>query len=550
MEQNQQQLKTKIYDQVWFTLNTKNCKNWHDRSPLKNEYQASYSAVDSFEHFKKLEPNTIRFPLISPKDFFILYKHKISFFSLLKIFQALRELLILLKMGRKDTTARQFQDKMIAESRLTCPCPFTGVLLSSNYSIPFQGQGMRSVLYRFKTCQEFFYVITAARWRGYPKFAVYFPISNLLIEFELNKKTRVPRNYIAEFKTLIVSNPGLFADYFNNEEATRKVAVIVAGSNFAHHILNELSGLQRLSDRKLLGCIETIFVFGEPLGPIESLFPEIPGHKIKRIRGDEVCAEVIKNDYFAVNLGDMFMRLNLINRVLRVANENCSNEIREKVRTAQHDCFPLLWMGVRLGNRTLTNQHEAYLKLIQTLAKHFPKLGVVFDGFSYPALIVYDKEENHPKTQDPDTIEIVQMQKRFVAKLAAELNNNNVHIYDAIGCSIFESILWSTMIDLYISPYGTMQHKAAWFGNKPGVVHSNPSVLGGLKWVIGVREDEITPRFISKKYSINAEEEILNVPETYKTNVRKRGTARHNYYIEWKVMYKELEKIARSLKRS
>ncbi|MDJ0688698.1 MAG: hypothetical protein QNJ41_09320 [Xenococcaceae cyanobacterium MO_188.B32] len=382
-------------------------------------------------------------------------------------------------------------------------------------------------------------------WRGFPKSAIYFPQYELLFEFE-TPKWSISLRTISKFKALLVSNFDKFHRYFHSQLNIKKIAVIIGAENFAHNILNELSGINRLYQRNLLNKVDKFLVLREPLGSIDKIFPEIPIGKIKYINQNKIWQEIVSNNYLVVNIGDCFIKQDLVNRVYQVAINNCSLEVINRIKKAKESYSPLLWVSIRVGNRTLTNQIECLSKVINALYQNFPQLGVVFDGFSLPADYgIKRPQQAYQKIlgdREMEDIESIIKQQNEVANNIVNNLLSNIKVFNTIGCSIFETNIWANAIDIYLAHHGTMQHKVGWLANKPGVVHSNSKVLGSFKWIVGVREFEIRPVYINQKYARNVD--IEKNGKYNKLTVLKKS---FNYYIDWKVIYRELYKIAMSI---
>jgi hypothetical protein len=103
----------------------------------------------------------------------------------------------------------------------------------------------------------------------------------------------------------------------------------------------------------------------------------------------------------------------------------------------------------------------------------YPQLGVVFDGFSIPA----DRSEASEKVEYAS---IIDEENAVVDAVRRKLRDRNIQIviFNIIGRTIFDAIEWAHAIDVYISPFGTIQHKVGWFANKRGIIHSNLNLLG------------------------------------------------------------------------
>lgn len=106
----------------------------------------------------------------------------------------------------------------------------------------------------------------------------------------------------------------------------------------------------------------------------------------------------------------------------------------------------------------------------------------------------------------------------------------DIIVADLIGAPMCDSIAWSAGVDLYISHFGSMQHKAAWISNAPGIVHGNalcaPSVSGNHPTYYA-RENGISPIFVESLPGTDAA--VKNAP----------GDRRRNldcYDLDWRLL--------------
>ena len=274
----------------------------------------------------------------------------------------------------------------------------------------------------------------------------------------------------------MVSNFHACYRYLSNYKvADRRVAVCIGFFHFAHHLWNELPGIARLVRKGMIDSIDKFLVLREPLGDIRQIFPEIPADKVERkTTTDAIFDDIVTNNYFVVRVGDSVVTRDTITRVYEVAKTNCRPETLDKVQHARRQHSPLLWIGIRVGSRTWVNQEDGLARLIDALHAEFPGLGVVFDGFSLPA----DRSGEWSDNQEYD--DILRQENRVVSDIVERLKQHHREtpgIFNIIGSSIYDANVWAHAIDVYVSPFGTLQHKVGWFANKPGIIHVNTTLL-------------------------------------------------------------------------
>jgi hypothetical protein len=385
--------------------------------------------------------------------------------------------------------SRNFQFTGVRKKIIHAYSPFNGRLLASNQSLL---ASLNVIFYRFQD-QQIFYIVASGIGSGFPKSALYFPQQELIITS--GELWRFEKEDVIELQARMVSNAVLCCDYLlDDANRGRKVAICLGFYHFAHHLLNELSGIYKLHSRRLLHHADKYLVMREPLGTLGDVFPEIRPEKIDRRDNTETLFhEVLTNRYFVIKTGDNFLSRDLADRVYRVALRNCVSETIARAADARRRYSPLLWVGIRVGNRSWVNQAEGLSNLIGSLVDKFSRLGVVFDGFSLPG------DRCVRQNNGSDYLEILGIENDVVTDIIERLRRERCTpgLFNIIGNSIFEANVWAHAIDFYVSPYGSLQHKVGWLANKPGIIHTNRSLLKRPSkhvW-IGV-ENAIKPRYI------------------------------------------------------
>lgn len=193
----------------------------------------------------------------------------------------------------------------------------------------------------------------------------------------------------------------------------------------------------------------------------------------------------------------------------------------------------MLWLSIREDYRTWINQVDGLSKIIISLAKLYPRLGVVFDGFSIPA----DFFSNPHLAPEGFASEQVTGQNEIVNQIIDNLSGLKIGIFNTIGCSIWETNLWVHAIDIYLAHHGTIQHKVGWLANKPGIVHSNRKVLRESQdYVSDVRELGLPPIYINHLYAKNIILDDENIKSDPRNNL-------DNYDINWKILLREMQRL-------
>jgi hypothetical protein len=434
-------------------------------------------------------------------------------------------------------------------------CPFSGKLVESNQSLL---ANITVVFYRFET-EQVFYVVTAGIGSGFRKSALYLPKHELVVT--AGDSWGFEQSDLIELKARMVCNSKACYDYLSDHDrANRRTAVCLGSYHFAHHLWNELSGIHKLYKKRLLDSVDKFLVLREPLGPIEQIFPEIRVDKIERSNStNDLFVDILLNRYFVVKVGDDYIASDLAARVARVSSTNCLPATIEKVKGAHTKHHPLLWVGIRVANRAWVDQIDGLSNMIDSLQKEFPKLGVVFDGFSLPA----------DRSAEPDRqgfSEILVQENAVVNGIIERLQQRQVAVgvFNIIGNNVFDANVWAHAIDVYVSPYGSLQHKVGWLTNKPGIVHTNQKLLENpAQYVWAAVENGIPPRYVSpvcvsdvrseprERIAYNEIEDASESGAGIKAlNKKVRGNPElDNYQVKWEVVHHDLVDLIRAPKR-
>ena len=225
------------------------------------------------------------------------------------------------------------------------------------------------------------------------------------------------------------------------------------------------------------------------------------------------------------NVFGVFITEKLIDRTKRVTRKLISLDETKRVTEARGKCYPLLWVSWRFENKVWLSQKESTVNIINCLAKDFPNLGVIVDGFSLPY--------NGTGSFDDVIVNInknyVPQQKEATKWLAA---NVCVPVFDNIGVDLCVSTCWAAVTDIYFTVQGSLSHKVSWIANCPGVVHGPFWKHGCAGMDRPVRENELHP------ICVNATEEKWGAHhlESHK-----------DYDFDWHDAYLELFKICKSI---
>jgi len=411
-------------------------------------------------------------------------------------------------------------DKYIENGFVEINSPFDKCVLRSNESYYIHLPNS-FIFYLFRGQNPFFLVFGDV-WNeiiGY-----YFPVDEIYVP--ISKNGLNIENAICKLKASMISN---IANYDKFIQTNKKKCIIVENNHFAHHIWNELSAIERIINKKLDNFIDTIFVLAQPLGGLKDIFKEI-SNKVKVIDKTNIDLfeeKLIKENYQTLPLGDAFISKSLINKIKICTKKSVSEKLKNEVNNFASETEFRLWISLRTGAKTWTDQIEGYAAIIENISQIHSKIGVIIDGYSMPFFT-----EGNRKIRSA-----IKKERKFVGKLIGYLELKKICFKVLIGGRIDEALYWGRIADYYIVHQGTIQHKIAWFYNCPGYIHTN---IGNLERPYeerpGVWEKEgmIKPSFV-KKSMVSDDNEITFLRGKWDKN----GVAA-NYSIDLEKMQTEI----------
>ncbi len=423
-----------------------------------------------------------------------------------------------------------FQQSLVEQQCICAVCPSTGKLLTSNVSFPFGSRDkMEMCAYRF-IGEEVFYLITGGPW--FEKHCLYFPKRDLAIRLhDLHVYLKPDTGSLNTFKAYCVSRWNKVSQYISDSHH-KKVALFLGFiPNIGHYFWNELSGIQKISEHDKLSDVDKyVITESEFFGKIDEIFPEIDPGKVERIPLEGAMDKVLDQNYFALRAGHMVIQENLVHRVYQTSLKKCSSDFLDTMKQAKK-CFPLIWVTIRLGSRTWISQVDGIANIIISLSQKFPDLGIVINGFICPATGLVNTQHEV----------IIQKENKVANQIKSRLPDT-IKIYDLIGCIMHENVVCSSIVDLYLSPWGSTLVTVAGIANKPGVIYGNQQVLQlpfleRCWWLVGRERKGNVPIFISK-------DKIVDV----NTNNRNSLKILYNYECDWLSVYKNVIQLIISLK--
>ncbi|MFM7512363.1 MAG: hypothetical protein ACKO3F_03195, partial [Cyanobium sp.] len=123
-------------------------------------------------------------------------------------------------------------------------------------------------------------------------------------------------------------------------------------------------------------------------------------------------------------------------------------------------CWPLLWVGITGQKRSWVEQVEGTAALLNALQKRYPKLGVVFDGWTPP---LQSSDYHRQEARNDDRV-IQKIIKRLTFKTRGRVGV-------IAGLPLLEKVRVGLSVDAFVANYTTGSLNVARICAKPGVGH-------------------------------------------------------------------------------
>ena len=364
----------------------------------------------------------------------------------------------------EERYGRQYQREVIRQKGLAIRSPVSGLRICSNRSLAVQGK----VFFYFGERVQYF-VISSTINLAYPLSALFLPGKNLLLSWSL---IRHPKLLIRHLGDLLQRR----SEPVSPVENVTPV-ILMGHRNFAHHLWNELSAVERLVKEVLAPPFPELWLAREPLGRTEAIFPEIADWRLRRL-GDRKSLSANDPQKLFVNLAASHISTELRARLAVHASSACTAHTKALADRIREFSPPAFWLSVRTQNPTFIDQRQTLTAIAAAILTSYPRCAIIFDGFSLPQDWEATDQKMRAFYQDS-----AQSAKREIETIIGGLRQvcppgPGQFLVNAGGHSILDSIVLAHLADAYFCHQGTVQHKIAWTANKPGIIHAPSAMLG------------------------------------------------------------------------
>lgn len=423
-------------------------------------------------------------------------------------------------MPSQEFEMPHLQKVIIETGYLEVVCPFSGKKLKSNQS--FYIYPYYEIFYRF-VGSEVFYLIVGC-WHSF-KVGIYIPSREIIISFcDDSNDTMIIwqeeqiKSLVDTFKFYNYSHGMDVKEYIDNKEQKKLAANVGGINNIGHFFWNQVSAIQALQETNRLNKIDA-FVIGEyHYFNIRDIFPEIETESAippaffnvqAEKSPDLVFSMCLKNNLFLFNISCLLISERTANRLYHRSFVKCDPSFLQQVGESKKH-FPLLWITIRSQRRAWVGQVEGIGNIIKELYREYPDLGVIFDG--------------------------VPGEKANLDQILAIIPSE-VKTYNALNCAIYETIVWSHAIDLFVAHYGAGLIFPCLIANKVGVVHTHKYACRSEPFCLNPREKAVSIISVSREAIVDVVDSAYDSPHT------------KNYECDWKAIYSEVVKLVKAIQK-
>ncbi len=298
------------------------------------------------------------------------------------------------------------------------------------------------------------------------------------------------------------------------------LTLVVGDPNFAHNAWNQLAAIDAFANN--FDYVDEVIITHEPLGPIETAFPELAGKPMQRLAPTQIAA-LTGTEHLYVPAGSMRLTVSCIERLRNAASARHRREFSALAADVGAIRGPLLWASIRTRNRTATNQIELLAALSGSFLRRFPNSAIILDGHSFPD--DFEANPDYAKTADEAIANRdADVAHRVIESVSGRGIETSGRVFVASGLHIADAIELARHAAFYFCHHGTIQHKIGWFASVPGVVHSNRTVIAHepAAWVAAQSEIAREPLYIPKDF-------VEDVPDSETGGVDSQAIMHDNY---------------------
>lgn len=362
-----------------------------------------------------------------------------------------------------------------AHGRLVLPSPFDGQEVGTDVGVCLTHS---TFAYRFVDGQRnLTYYVVVSLWRAVVV-ALYFPALSLTIYADHYAAKETPGFLGTDIDAALFDHVLRFGIELEAylQAPQRRVTFVYHQGHLGHHLWNELTGLQQITNRLPVASIPDIWLINaaesEMYGRIDEIFPTLTGKVdrtpssrdslIRRTYREARCLFYPTADYISAELAQ---------RIVDHAEQDSTLEgARREAAQLAAEGFLIVLLGLRVENRTLADPTGFYVEVISILRDRGHRVAAVIDGHNGAGYAgsghVYRSHAENLTARPPADVEhdiVAQLRARFAA-------DDQVRIVSTVGEPVGASLLWCRRATFFVTPWGAGLAKYRWVCNQRGLV--------------------------------------------------------------------------------
>lgn len=327
------------------------------------------------------------------------------------------------------------------------------------------------------------------------------------------------RKYVALIKHLpMQSVKSAFGRLFDNfkrviasSSSKNKFVGLIASHGRPYHFYYDVApAINDLNTAGLLSQVENILYYQ---GGDFCSFADVYGAAARELVDGPVSLWdwQIKNFGYSFHAGVLFDSSRVVNAVnfdhelLSYSRSQYDYDADKDLR-AITECYPLIWFGVTVQKRAWVEQVDAAVKILNKLHEKYPRLGVIFDGWTSPLNIT---EGDLRETKNDN----------LVCNEIAKQLSKGIKVHSVVGAVSYKKVVYSRLVDVHVGNSATGGLHVARFCGRPGVAHLNTKLIDSDEHI------RYGTHLVEKKFIVDRPEDI---------DLRSDFIS---YSIDWRVVY-------------
>ena len=346
--------------------------------------------------------------------------------------------------------------------------PFTGIICRSDISfIPTE------VLYWYKFYDEavgaVFFLVAALHHNR--NVCIYIPNTQSVIMRSRGFRSVLEDQFRGEIDQVLLAHVAVHCKEITRylTAPTRKIALLYGEEHMAHHLWNELSGIDDFL-RDPQPKVPAVFEMSgksEMYGTLDAIFPELQ-EKIVRFYGGRTDLIV---SFYKQKICVMRVTALLVTKRLR---DRIGDIVALAVGRPIEGPLPTVAFILRIENRTLADCVSFYTECADYIMSKMGKVRFVIDG----RMRSPQDTEIRSEGEGSAVVSVLDMEIDIAAQLATALRALGAEVVVNVDKQVYENLFWLYQAKFFIGPWGTGLTRARWLANIPGLMFSNSWNLG------------------------------------------------------------------------